>query len=213
MFKKSKKSVTTADKQNGKATFLDIMAAANRQFSSMGFNKVTMEEIANEAGLGKASLYYYFPDKDALFYAVLSEEYNLLEAGMKEILSRDVAASVKLKQYVEVRFQYFSRLLNLNVMEQKNSGKLKPVLTKMYAEFRQQELSLLVRVFREGKDSGQFRIASAGKTAEAFLHTMSGLRVQFLHHSTATVINSEEFAKLKKEINLVVDIFIRGISA
>jgi TetR/AcrR family transcriptional regulator len=213
MFKKSKKVSSTPDRQNGKETSAVIMAVANKQFSSMGFNKVTMEEIAAEAGLGKASLYYYFPDKNALFYAVLAEEFGKLETGIKKILARDVAASVKLKQYIEERFRYFNRLLSLNVIEQKNSGKMKPVLTKMYAEFRQREFSLVHRAFREGRDSGEFHVASTEKVAGAFFHTMAGLRMRFVRHSTASVMDSREFAKLKKEINLVVDIFIRGISA
>jgi TetR/AcrR family transcriptional regulator len=212
MFKKSKKRRPARESHNGGETSAAIMTAATNQFSSLGFNKVTMEEIAAEAGLGKASLYYYFPDKDALFYAVLSEEFNKLEIGIRKILDCDIPASVKLKQYIEERFRYFNRLLSLNVIEQKNSGKLKPVLTEMYAEFRRRELSLLIRMFREGRDSGEFRITPPEKVAEAFMHTMIGLRMRFIRHSTPTVINPIEFTKLKKEINMVLEIFIRGIS-
>ncbi len=44
-----------------------ILESAQRQFAHYGFSKVTMDEIAQEVGMGKASLYYYFPDKGKPF--------------------------------------------------------------------------------------------------------------------------------------------------
>jgi TetR/AcrR family transcriptional regulator len=47
-----------------------IIEAAKERFAHFGFSKVTMEEIASDVDLGKASLYYYFPTKEDLFKAV-----------------------------------------------------------------------------------------------------------------------------------------------
>ena len=66
-------------KQNTIETKGLILDAAKKQFSVLGFSKVTMEEIAAEAGMGKASLYYYFTDKDSLFQAVVKEEMQNFE--------------------------------------------------------------------------------------------------------------------------------------
>ncbi|RLC22759.1 MAG: TetR/AcrR family transcriptional regulator, partial [Deltaproteobacteria bacterium] len=43
-----------------------IMIAAKRVFSLKGFNKATMEDIANEAELSPGTLYLYFKNKDEL---------------------------------------------------------------------------------------------------------------------------------------------------
>ena len=43
-----------------------IMVAAKRVFSEKGFNKATMEDIAQEAELSPGTLYLYFKNKDAL---------------------------------------------------------------------------------------------------------------------------------------------------
>ena len=47
-----------------------IIEAARKRFAHYGFSKVTMEEIAADAEMGKASLYYYFPTKEELFSAL-----------------------------------------------------------------------------------------------------------------------------------------------
>jgi AcrR family transcriptional regulator len=49
----------------------DIVNAAIRVFGQKGFRLTQMEEIAAEAGISKATLYYYFKSKIHLFYYVL----------------------------------------------------------------------------------------------------------------------------------------------
>jgi TetR/AcrR family transcriptional regulator len=51
---------------------LQILAAAERVFAGAGFSGATMAQIAQESGLPKANLHYYFGNKEALYRAVLS---------------------------------------------------------------------------------------------------------------------------------------------
>jgi len=50
-----------------------IVAAATRAFARAGFDGASMGAIAREAELGKATLYYYFPTKEALYDAVMDQ--------------------------------------------------------------------------------------------------------------------------------------------
>lgn len=54
----------------------EIILAARKRFAYYGFSKVTMDEIAADIGMAKASLYYYFPTKVDLFIAVVTEEQD-----------------------------------------------------------------------------------------------------------------------------------------
>lgn len=49
----------------------DIVKAALKVFSKNGYHKGRMEDIAREAGIGKATLYDYYSSKDVLFYQML----------------------------------------------------------------------------------------------------------------------------------------------
>lgn len=51
---------------------LKILAAAERVFARAGFSGATMAQIAEESGLPKANLHYYFGNKEALYRAVLA---------------------------------------------------------------------------------------------------------------------------------------------
>jgi TetR/AcrR family transcriptional regulator len=50
-----------------------ILAAAERVFAGAGFAGATMAAIADEAGLPKANLHYYFGSKQDLYRAVLAQ--------------------------------------------------------------------------------------------------------------------------------------------
>src|SRR5438105_13251456 len=49
----------------------DIYAAALASFERHGVRRTLMEDVAREAGVSRPTIYYYFPDKDALVLEVV----------------------------------------------------------------------------------------------------------------------------------------------
>lgn len=64
-----------------------IVAAARRHFLAHGFRGVTMEDLADELGMSKKTLYACFPSKDALLEAVLLEKFRSVEADLARLTS------------------------------------------------------------------------------------------------------------------------------
>lgn len=62
-------------KINDSTTESNIMEAAKRIFVLKGFEGARMQEIADEAGINKALLHYYFRSKDKLFEAVFIDAF------------------------------------------------------------------------------------------------------------------------------------------
>lgn len=58
-----------------------VMAAARSLFARYGFDRTTMDAVANCAGVSKVTVYAYFADKDSLFRAAL-------EASSQEMADR-----------------------------------------------------------------------------------------------------------------------------
>ena len=53
-----------------------IVEAARKLFYKFGFKKVSMDEIAREAGVTKKTVYTYFSSKEELFKYFIQEEYT-----------------------------------------------------------------------------------------------------------------------------------------
>ena len=62
-----------------------IVEAARAHFFSHGFRSVTMDDLAEELGVSKKTLYAYFPGKTALLEAVLADKFASVEAKLEEI--------------------------------------------------------------------------------------------------------------------------------
>lgn len=67
-----------AGARNGKKTRQNIVNGAMLLFARKGLDGTSIRDIADEAGESLSTIYYYFKDKDDLYYSVLSE--SMLEA-------------------------------------------------------------------------------------------------------------------------------------
>jgi AcrR family transcriptional regulator len=72
--------------------FDQVIAGAREVFLREGFEGASVDQIARDAGVSKATLYSYFPDKQALFMAVLTSQCQMQseQAMGIEILQRPV---------------------------------------------------------------------------------------------------------------------------
>src|SRR3954470_889369 len=75
-----------------------IVDAARAHFFSHGFRNVTMDDLAEELGMSKKTLYAYFPAKIDLLEAVLAEKFASVEATLKGVMrahARDFPATLR----------------------------------------------------------------------------------------------------------------------
>ena len=62
-----------------------IVDAARGHFFSHGFRSVTMDDLAEELGISKKTLYAYFPGKFDLLEAVLADKLRSVEVTLREV--------------------------------------------------------------------------------------------------------------------------------
>src|SRR5215470_9563459 len=62
-----------------------IVGAARAHFFSHGFRSVTMDDLAEELGVSKKTVYAHFPSKIALLEAVLADKFAGVEAKLNDI--------------------------------------------------------------------------------------------------------------------------------
>ncbi|MCB9284456.1 MAG: TetR/AcrR family transcriptional regulator [Lewinellaceae bacterium] len=78
-----------------------ILEAAKRVFIRKGYAGARMQEIADEAGINKGLLHYYFRNKDNLFGAIFEEAFRELAPRTVEIFESDEPLFTKLEQFID----------------------------------------------------------------------------------------------------------------
>ena len=69
---------------------MQIVDAARNLFTKYGYKKVSMDEIAKEAGVTKKTVYSYFKDKDELFQFFVLEEVENMKALVKQVEDKNL---------------------------------------------------------------------------------------------------------------------------
>lgn len=68
-----------------------ILDAALELFDALGFESVSMSAVAARTGLAKGTLYLYFPTREALFLALLTEQFEAFFAALDAALERPLS--------------------------------------------------------------------------------------------------------------------------
>jgi AcrR family transcriptional regulator len=92
---------------------LAILKAAFEAFSSYGFRRTAMEDIARAAGMSRAALYLHYRNKEDIFRSLTQFYYDDAVAQVAEVLTRDLPADQALDQaFAAQGGQIFATLLS-----------------------------------------------------------------------------------------------------
>jgi AcrR family transcriptional regulator len=189
----------------------DILDAAQKRFGMFGLEKTTMNEIAGDLNMSKGSIYYYFPDKEQLYKAVVEKEHNEFLEEVKEKIQKLNDPAEMLKEYVKVNLQFFKTFLNLSRTRLNELAGLNPFMKEIITELRSKEIALLTGIFKNGKDDGQFNIKQPEEIARLFMDLIRGLRKSAIGKKEIFHLEKEEYDILSKKINQFSQIFINGL--
>ncbi|MHC1706786.1 MAG: TetR/AcrR family transcriptional regulator [Bacteroidales bacterium] len=77
-----------------------ILEAARKVFARKGLEGARMQEIADEAGINKALLHYYFRNKEKLFELVFQEVLSKFIGGIGTLLTTDIPFFQKIERFI-----------------------------------------------------------------------------------------------------------------
>ena len=90
-------------------TEAQILDAAKDIFQKKGMDGARMQEIADEAGINKAMLHYYYRSKQLLFEAVFSNAFSLLAPELNKVLNDDSSIEDKVKNFTSNYISFISK--------------------------------------------------------------------------------------------------------
>lgn len=189
----------------------EILIAAQNRLGIYGYEKTTMLEIAKDISMSKAALYYYFPDKQSIFKAVIEKEQKEFLEKIETQMASIADPEKMLLTYVKLRVNYFKTFMNLSKFRYSMSKDIKPVLRETFLEFRKQEQKILTQILTKGNSEGQFYSNNPELDAKMFLDIVRGLRFGLVQQQSFFEINSAELDVLEKAIQYFTIHFIKGL--
>lgn len=117
------RSRSTVDKRT------ELLDAAVRRFVAVGITRTTMEDIVREAAVGKATLYRYFRNKDAIVDALVERERHRFERLLREGAAEGTDAADGLQRAFVAGLQFLRTHPMLTKSLAEEPDRLLPYLT------------------------------------------------------------------------------------
>ena len=186
-----------------------ILAAATSVFARKGYAASRIEDVAQEAGVAKGTIYLYFDSRDAILLAAFEAFETDLFAGMREVLETDAPALVRLRAIVRAALESVEAAPELarvvldfwaaGVFESdaRDDGRSRIDVGKVYAKYRYLVGSLL----EEGKREGTVRRDLAEETSAVIVGALEGVALQWILDPGAVSLERMAVAVLDTLIN------------
>lgn len=143
--------------RDSRDTESEILDAAERVFARVGFEGARIKEIADEAGVTKAMVHYYFKSKQKLYQAVLDRVLFELIKLLQEVTSRGGDRIEQLDDFIGGFFDYIARHPHFARLGFAGGGAEKRYFDTIIAQFFHPLLSRGVKFVEAGIAEGVFR--------------------------------------------------------
>ncbi len=174
-----------------------ILEAAISRFSEYGYNKTTMAEIAEDAGMSAANIYRYYKSKEDI--AATCAKTNMSEKidVLKEIVrNKKLSASEKLEKYVLTTL----RMSQEAALENRKIEEICAEITKSNPELIHSKLAnskaLLIEILSIGNQTGEFNVDDIMDTASA----INVMLVAFDVPMFMSLFSQEEFEEKARSV-------------
>jgi len=158
-----------------------IVKVASSVFNKFGFKKSTIEDIAQAAGMGKSSIYYYFKSKEDIFEAVVQQEaYELSLELEKKVINSIDNPKEKIRNYVLIRMRFLKEMVNFfEALKNDYLGNL-TFTERIRKKYDKEEQQMLSGILEEGVSQGIFKVRNTKFVALVLVTFLKGLESSLL---------------------------------
>ena len=186
-----------------------ILDAAERLLGRFGYRKMTVDDIAAEAGIGKGTVYLSFPSKEEVVLSTVDRIVERVCAAMQEEAAGDASAPDRLRAMLRARVLVrFEAVAAYSASLNDLLGSVRAALLARRVQHFEQETAILARVIAGAQQDGELTAGAPRRIARALVLATNS----FLPYA----LSPEELGdakRLSREAGDVIDIVVDGITA
>jgi AcrR family transcriptional regulator len=145
-----------------------ILDAADRLIGRYGYKKTTMDDLAREAGIGKGTIYLYFPSKEEVALSCVDRCQCRVQGALREIAESHGSPEERLRRMmiarVMIRFDQARRFTES--LDEIYAAVRRPLLNRREKHVAA-EAGIIAEILIQGQAEGVFNVSNPLKAAEA----------------------------------------------
>ena len=134
-----------------------VYASAATLFAARGFDGVSMDDVARNAGVNKAMIYYHFADKLALYRAIVGDGLHMMSDTVGAIAASIDSPPAKLDRFIEAFVRMTESRPWMPAMMLREIAEGAPRLDPATMGHMRGVVGGFVTILKQGQDAGVFR--------------------------------------------------------
>ncbi|MFB6291252.1 MAG: TetR/AcrR family transcriptional regulator [Candidatus Bipolaricaulia bacterium] len=181
-----------------------LFKAATKRFGEDGYSDSTMDSIAEEAGVSKGTLYYYFDSKEELFFELLRDWLEKFDRYLDDLTDQSSPVE-ELTEFHRTMISTVEETASLGKLmlefwaNASRKKKLEELLSDMLSKYRRRT----ARLIEKGIEEGTFRQVDPWEASSALVAAYDGLWFHWL-------LDPDSFQLDRAGRELITN-FIRGL--
>ncbi len=140
-----------------KARNAEILQAAAKVFRQKGFHAARIQDIADEVGMQKGSLYHYISTKEDLLHGLVEGALERMIEETRAILGTGYSAPQKLAMAIEIHLRQTQEDRDIwGILQREDLDLLNRNSPTDIRKLMKDYESLWARILKEGVDAGEF---------------------------------------------------------
>jgi AcrR family transcriptional regulator len=180
-----------------------IFRDASKLFLQQGFHESSMRQIAEEAGMGKSTIYDYFSSKEEILLFFVEEEMDSVHVEAARIAEKNIQASEKLSKILNSLWEYLKQHQAMAALFTREVSRLSENATRRVRMRRLKYRSILQDVIQQGIEEGEFRDLDAELLAST-LHSM----ITMPYYDW---LQRDRLVSDRKIVDVIMDLFFDGV--
>ena len=157
-----------------------IQDAAAGVFERLGFDKTTVNDIADAVHKAKSSIYYYFTSKEEIFLDIVKAESKWIINEISQAVDKESNPASKLRAYLLSRIMLLAEVPNLRSVLADGYLRRSRLLEDLRANYNRVVRDLLASILTEGRRAGLLSFVSVELATMSILTVVKGLEVPIL---------------------------------
>lgn len=180
-----------------------ILDVAAMLFMSKGVKRTTITEIAHSLQRQKSSIYYYYPNKEAIFMQIAEIEAELLLDGLSDAVRGIEDPLDALRKYMQQRIYHMHHVSGRYRKLKDELFELLPMIELARKEAYLTEIKLVEEMLLRGIEQGIFTVFNAQLMAKLIVNSMKGYEIP--------MYISNEIGYNPIELEQLLQLFIYGL--
>lgn len=184
-----------------------ILDATDNLLARYGYKKMTIDDLAQEVGIGKGSIYLHFSSKEEIVLSHIDRIIERLSQELGKIAGKPISSEDKLKQMLLIRVLFrFDSVQHYTQSLNELLSALRPKLLARRKNYFEEESKIFAAVIEKGQEDKIFSEGNALELAETFLLATNSLLPYSL--SAAELGKRQD---IEKKTRRLANLLVKGI--